>query len=125
MQLVSHTNCDKAQNHRSAHPCTDCPSPQATHTQVFQGDRVGLCVTQLDPQLVERGVVCAPGSVPTYSGAVASVEKIRFFSGQVRTGGRMGQAARWPAQWQLQQRRRGAGGVPERQLRQEAREWAE
>ena len=33
-----------------------------------QGDRAGLCVTQLDAKLVERGIVCAPGSVPTFSG---------------------------------------------------------
>ena len=45
------------------------------------GDRVGVCVTQLDPKLVERGVACAPGSVPTFSGAIAAVGKIRFFQG--------------------------------------------
>lgn len=45
------------------------------------GDRVGVCVTQLDPKLVERGVACAPGSVPTFGGAIAAVEKIRFFQG--------------------------------------------
>ncbi len=45
------------------------------------GDRVGVCVTQLDPGLVERGVACAPGSVPTFAGAIAAVEKIRFFQG--------------------------------------------
>lgn len=53
--------------------------------QIVQGDRAGICVTQLDPQLVERGVVCAPGSVPTFAGAIAAVEKIRFYSGQVGT----------------------------------------
>ncbi len=45
------------------------------------GDRVGVCVTQLDPKLVERGLACAPGSVPTFRGAVAAVEKIRFHAG--------------------------------------------
>ena len=47
------------------------------------GDRVGICVTQLDPKLVERGVACAPGSVPTFDGAIAAIEKIRFFQGAV------------------------------------------
>mmetsp|Transcript_20110 Transcript_20110/g.55989 ORF Transcript_20110/g.55989 Transcript_20110/m.55989 type:complete len:575 (-) Transcript_20110:259-1983(-) len=51
--------------------------------KIAQGDRAGICVTQLDPDLVERGVVCAPGSVPTFTGAIAAVEKIRFYSGQV------------------------------------------
>jgi hypothetical protein len=51
-----------------------------------QGDRVGLCVTQLDHQVVERGLVAAPGLVPTIAACVARVEKIRFFKGRVRTG---------------------------------------
>jgi hypothetical protein len=45
------------------------------------GDRVGICVTQLDPKMVERGLACTPGSVPTFSGAIAAVEKIRFHTG--------------------------------------------
>ncbi len=49
------------------------------------GDRVGVCVTQLDPKCVERGLACAPGSVPTFSGAIAAVEKIRFFQGACPT----------------------------------------
>ena len=44
----------------------------------MQGDRVGLCVTQLDPALMERGLAAAPGTVPTFNAAVASVEKIRY-----------------------------------------------
>ncbi|KAL3148593.1 hypothetical protein ABBQ38_014023 [Trebouxia sp. C0009 RCD-2024] len=48
-----------------------------------QGDRVGICVTQLDATWVERGIACTPGSVPTFSGAVAAVDKIRFFVGQM------------------------------------------
>lgn len=68
-------------------------SSQSTHVtiehkytlsaQITQGDRAGICVTQLDPGQVERGVVCAPGTVPTFTGAIVSVEKIRFFAGQV------------------------------------------
>ena len=48
-----------------------------------QGDRAGLCVTQLDAKLVERGIVCAPGSVPTFSAAIAAVERVRFYSGKL------------------------------------------
>ncbi|MEW5314412.1 MAG: hypothetical protein WDW38_005913 [Sanguina aurantia] len=47
------------------------------------GDRVGICLTQLDAALVERGLLAAPGTVPTFSMAVAAVEKIRFYSGKV------------------------------------------
>ena len=54
--------------------------------QCAAGDRVGVCVTQLDPTLVERGVACAPGSVPTFAGAIAAVEKIRFFQGAGAVG---------------------------------------
>lgn len=52
-------------------------------TRASQGDRVGVCVTQLDASLIERGLACAPGTVPTFRGAVAAVEKIRFYAGRV------------------------------------------
>jgi selenocysteine-specific elongation factor len=45
------------------------------------GDRVGICVTQLDAKVVERGILAAPGTVPCFTGAVAAVDKIRFFKG--------------------------------------------
>nr|BAU61586.1 eukaryotic elongation factor, selenocysteine-tRNA-specific [Gonium pectorale] len=51
--------------------------------RAVQGDRVGICVTQLDAGLLERGLACAPGTVPTFRGAVAAVEKIRFYAGRV------------------------------------------
>ena len=50
-----------------------------------QGDRVGICVTQLDSKLVERGLLCTPGSVHTYTAAIAVVDKIRFYKGAVST----------------------------------------
>lgn len=55
----------------------------------MQGDRVGICVTQLDPSSVERGWLCSPGSVPTFTAAVAALEKIRFYLGDVRTKQRL------------------------------------
>ncbi|GBG89227.1 hypothetical protein CBR_g48935 [Chara braunii] len=54
-----------------------------------QGDRVGLCVTQLDSKLLERGLAAAPGSVPMLSAAVASVRKIRFFKGRISSKGKL------------------------------------
>ena len=35
-----------------------------------QGDRIGMCVTQFDAKLLERGVACAPGYVTTIHGCV-------------------------------------------------------
>lgn len=51
----------------------------------MQGDRVGVCVTQFDPKLLERGVVCSPGSLRTLHAAVASVRKIGYFKGALST----------------------------------------
>ena len=48
-----------------------------------QGDRAGICVTQLDPKLIERCIVCSPGTVPTFSAAIAAVERVRFYSGKL------------------------------------------
>lgn len=51
----------------------------------MQGDRVGVCVTQFDPKLLERGVVCTPGSLRTLYAAVISVRKIAYFKGSLAT----------------------------------------
>ncbi|XP_072539193.1 selenocysteine-specific elongation factor [Salminus brasiliensis] len=47
----------------------------------IQGDRVGVCVTQFDPKLLERGVVCTPGSLRTLHAAIISVHKIEYYRG--------------------------------------------
>ena len=50
---------------------------------------MGICVTQLDPTRVERGWLCTPGTVPTFSAAIAALEKIRFYVGDVRSKQRL------------------------------------
>ncbi|XP_048212321.1 selenocysteine-specific elongation factor isoform X2 [Perognathus longimembris pacificus] len=63
-------------------------SMQMFHTPVtaaMQGDRLGLCVTQFDPKLLERGLVCAPDTLPTVHAALISVEKIPYFRGPLHT----------------------------------------
>lgn len=45
----------------------------------MQGDRVGVCVTQFDPKLLERGVVCTPDSLHTIHAAIISVRKIEYY----------------------------------------------
>ena len=50
---------------------------------------MGVCVAGLDADCMERGLACAPGSVPTFRVAVAAVEKIRFHSGALPSRGRV------------------------------------
>ncbi|KFO38369.1 Selenocysteine-specific elongation factor [Fukomys damarensis] len=63
-------------------------SMQMFHTPVtsaMQGDRLGICVTQFDPKLLERGLVCTPESLHTIHAAILSVEKISYFRGPLQT----------------------------------------
>lgn len=53
--------------------------------KAIQGDRLGICVTQFDPKLLERGLVCAPGYVPTVFAVIVSMNKIRYYKGTVAT----------------------------------------
>ncbi|EFA75193.1 Selenocysteine-specific elongation factor [Heterostelium album PN500] len=50
-----------------------------------QGDRVGICVTQLDANLLERGLLCTPKTVPLLNGAIVAIEKVRFYKNEVKT----------------------------------------
>lgn len=50
-----------------------------------QGDRVGICVTNLDSALIERGIATAPSSVPLISSALCLVKKVRFFKAACRS----------------------------------------
>ena len=51
-----------------------------------RGDRLGICVAGLDADVLERGLVCEPGSVPTFNAAVVSANKIRFFKSAIKCG---------------------------------------
>ncbi|XP_053381410.1 selenocysteine-specific elongation factor-like [Mercenaria mercenaria] len=51
--------------------------------KVVQGDRAGICVTQFDPKLLERGTICTPGALPTIEAAVISVQKIPYYKGSI------------------------------------------
>jgi selenocysteine-specific elongation factor len=51
-----------------------------------RGDRLGICVAGLDAKVLERGLVCEPGTVPTLHAAVVNVNKIRFFKNQIKGG---------------------------------------
>ncbi len=54
--------------------------------RVEQGDRAGICVTQFDPNLLERGLVSSPGYLPTAYSIVIPLNKIRFYKGDIATG---------------------------------------
>lgn len=52
---------------------------------VMQGDRVGICVTQLDATSLERGIVGSPGSIPTMYAVIMEIHPIRFYKSEVRS----------------------------------------
>jgi selenocysteine-specific elongation factor len=45
----------------------------------MQGDRVGICVTQFDPALLERGFACAPGTLTSVQSFIVPVNMIKYF----------------------------------------------
>lgn len=51
-----------------------------------QGDRAGICVSNFDAKLMERGIVASPGTVKLIRGAIAVVRKVRFFKGRLMSG---------------------------------------
>merc|ERR1712137_548419 len=57
--------------------------------RAVEGDRIGICVTQLNAKLIERGVAGSPGSYLETNGAIISAEKIKFFKGTIKTKSRM------------------------------------
>lgn len=52
---------------------------------VYQGDRSGICVANLDAKLIERGVASSPGSVSLVSSAIAVVRKVKYFHGKLQS----------------------------------------
>jgi selenocysteine-specific elongation factor len=53
--------------------------------RIGPGDRAGVCVTQFEPSLLERGLVCAPGAVPVAFCAVMDLQAIPYYKGEVRS----------------------------------------
>jgi selenocysteine-specific elongation factor len=48
-----------------------------------QGDRLGCCITQFDPKLLERGIICRPGYIQPIYAAVVRVQRIKYFAGAI------------------------------------------
>jgi selenocysteine-specific elongation factor len=53
---------------------------------IQQGDRAGICVSNFDAKLMERGIIASPGTVKLIRGAIAVVRKVRFFKGALHSG---------------------------------------
>lgn len=53
--------------------------------KAIQGDRAGICVTQFNPKLLERGVVCSAGYMEAVDAVIAVVHKIPYFKGLCAT----------------------------------------
>lgn len=88
--------------------CKKVKSMQMFHQSIqsaSQGDRLGICVTQFDPSLVERCLMSSPGYLHTSYGifhclsmkhlqwlfcvaAIIKVFKIPYFKSECKTGGR-------------------------------------
>lgn len=55
----------------------------------IEGDRIGICVTQLSSKLIERGVAGSPGAYLETNGAIISAQKIQFFKNSIKNKSRM------------------------------------
>ncbi|XP_055607597.1 selenocysteine-specific elongation factor [Uranotaenia lowii] len=51
-----------------------------------QGDRVGLCITQFDPKLLERGLLSKPGIVKDVHAVIMRLYPIKYFKSMIRSG---------------------------------------
>lgn len=47
--------------------------------KAIQGDRIGICVTQLDPKLLERSIVGVPGHIQCAYGFIGLANKISYY----------------------------------------------
>lgn len=47
---------------------------------IIQGDRAAICVSNLDPQLIERGIAATPSSISPISTALCLLKKVRYFT---------------------------------------------
>lgn len=53
---------------------------------IMQGDRAGICVSNLDAKLLERGIAASPGAIQLWKGGIALVRKVKYFLGDLPGG---------------------------------------
>ncbi|XP_075230244.1 eukaryotic translation elongation factor, selenocysteine-specific [Lycorma delicatula] len=51
-----------------------------------QGDRLGICVKQLDPKQIERTLVCSSNYLSYISAGIIDINKIKYFKSDIKTG---------------------------------------
>ncbi|XP_055387086.1 selenocysteine-specific elongation factor [Condylostylus longicornis] len=51
----------------------------------LQGDRVGICVTQFNPEQMERGILAEPGSVRKLYAGIIKFNKIKYFKYTIKS----------------------------------------
>jgi len=54
--------------------------------QISQGDRAGICVSNFDSKLLERGVAATPHAVQLLRGALALVRKVPYYKDTLKCG---------------------------------------
>lgn len=63
-------------------------SMQSFHKPVsaaYKGDRVGVCVTQFDSKLLERGIACKPGTLKQVTNCIVDINLIPHYKGNIKT----------------------------------------
>ncbi|XP_055625638.1 selenocysteine-specific elongation factor [Toxorhynchites rutilus septentrionalis] len=50
-----------------------------------QGDRIGICITQFDPKLLERGTICKPGYVLDIHAAILRLHVIKYYKAVIKS----------------------------------------
>lgn len=53
--------------------------------QAVQGDRLGICVTNFDAKLIERGIACMPDYAKTSYGVIIKYNKIKHYKHNIQT----------------------------------------
>ena len=52
-------------------------------TSIQIGDRAGICISNFDSNLLERGIACSPGTVQHFQSVIVICRKVRFFKGSL------------------------------------------
>ncbi len=56
--------------------------------RAIQGDRLGICVTNFDAKLIERGIASTPDYVKNAYGVIIKLNRIKHFKGIIETNAR-------------------------------------
>jgi selenocysteine-specific elongation factor len=53
--------------------------------RAIQGDRIGICVTQFDPDKLERGLISSPGIIKIFHGLIVRINKVKHFKHEIES----------------------------------------